>query len=69
MMYSRVLKDVIEKGYMSAAEDKVLVVCGGSYDASVLREVGFKLAVSAMWTIAARANIAHLNGLAKMQNP
>jgi SAM-dependent methyltransferase len=41
MIYDETLCQLIGAGTISTS-DKVLVVCGGSYDADVLREIGFK---------------------------
>ena len=44
-MFHRVLSDLINKKMLSSADDRILVICGGSYDASVLRDAGIKYAV------------------------
>ena len=41
MFYDETLRQLIEAGTIST-HDKVLVICGGSYDADVLTELGFK---------------------------
>ncbi len=41
MFYDETLRQLIEAGTISTS-DKVLVVCGGSYDADVLKGLGFK---------------------------
>jgi SAM-dependent methyltransferase len=41
MFYDETLRQLIEAGTISTG-DKVLVVCGGSYDADVLKGLGFK---------------------------
>jgi SAM-dependent methyltransferase len=41
MFYDETLRQLIEAGTISTS-DKILVVCGGSYDADVLKGLGFK---------------------------
>jgi SAM-dependent methyltransferase len=41
MFYDETLRQLIDSGTISIS-DRVLVVCGGSYDADVLKELGFR---------------------------
>src|ERR1700748_4001875 len=41
MFYDQSLRQLIDAGTISTS-DRVLVVCGGSYDADVLKGLGFK---------------------------
>ena len=41
MIYDETLRHLIDAGAISTS-DKVLVICGGPYDADVMTELGFK---------------------------